>query len=150
MRVGCAHPTRINEPFAVSLLRGGVGEDDGRARGDRAPTSIQIETQSQIEGGGFRWAAPFENKGDIFSRVWRSLRHAGVFIVQDIYDDHILMRMLDLASRVGEKAHAASTTSQRLHDLFVSTGFSNVEVERVRLTWFWRVMIGRGIKRAMA
>jgi arsenite methyltransferase len=92
----------------------------------------------------------FQSKADIFSRVWRSLRHDGVFIVQDICDDYLLMRMLDLAGRIGEKAHVGSTTSQGLRDLFVSKGFSNVEIERIELNCFWRVMIGTGVKQAIA
>lgn len=89
----------------------------------------------------------FANKEDIFSRVRRSLKRDGVFLIQDICDDYLLMKMVDLAGKIGERAHVGSTTSQGLERLFLSAGFADVEVEKVKLNWLWGIMIGRGVKR---
>jgi len=89
----------------------------------------------------------FEQKGDIFHRVWKSLKNDGVFVVQDICDDYILIRIVDLAGKIGEKAHVGSTLSEQLRTLFLSSGFADVEVEKLKLSWFWGIMIGKGVKR---
>jgi arsenite methyltransferase len=88
----------------------------------------------------------FDQKEEVFSRVWRSLKPGGVFLVQDICDDYLLMRLVDLAGKVGERAHVGSTTSKELGRLFRSTGFVRVEVEKLELNWFWRIMIGIGTR----
>ena len=88
----------------------------------------------------------FDKKEEIFSRVWKSLKRNGCFIIQDICDDFILMRIVDLAGKIGEKAHVGSSTSEELRNLFVSVGFVNIEVEKVKLNWFWRIMVGKGDK----
>ena len=90
----------------------------------------------------------FDKKEEVFSRVWRSLRRNGVFVVEDICDDYVLMRVVDFAGKLGERAHVGSCTSRALRGLFLSTGFVDVEVERTKLNSFWRVMIGRGTKQA--
>ena len=41
----------------------------------------------------------FDKKEEIFSRVWRSLKHNGVFIIQDICDDYLLMKIVDHAGK---------------------------------------------------
>jgi arsenite methyltransferase len=89
----------------------------------------------------------FSKKEEILSRVWKSLKHNGIFILQDICDDYLAMKIVDIAGKIGERAHVGSTTSEGLHKLFRSTGFEEVEVERINLNWFWRIMIGKGIKR---
>ena len=90
----------------------------------------------------------FDEKEEIFSRVWKSLKDNGTFLIQDICDDYVLMKMVDLAGKIGERAHVGSTTSEELRKLFLSTDFVNVEVERVKLNWFWKIMIGSGIKQS--
>ena len=90
----------------------------------------------------------FDKKEEIFSRVWKSLRHNGVFVVQDICDDYVLMRIVDFAGKIGEKAHVGSSTSGELSNLFLSTGFVNIEIERRKFNWFWRIMIGKGTKQS--
>jgi ubiquinone/menaquinone biosynthesis C-methylase UbiE len=89
----------------------------------------------------------FQNKEDIFRRIWRSLRHDGTFVIQDICDDYMLMKIVDLAGKLGERAHVGSTTSRRLRDILLLLGFENVEVEKMRLNWFWGIMISKGKKR---
>jgi arsenite methyltransferase len=88
----------------------------------------------------------FEDKQEVFARVYRSLRPGGVFVVQDICDDFVLMRSLDLLGKLGERAHVGSTTSRELERLLISTGFSDVEVKTAKLNWFWGIMIGKGTK----
>ena len=88
----------------------------------------------------------FYKKEDIFSRVLKSLKVDGTFIVQDICDDFFLMKVVDLAGKVGERAHAGSTTSEGLRKLFQSTGYKEIEIEKIRLNWFWKIMVGRGSK----
>ncbi len=90
----------------------------------------------------------FENKELIFSRIWSSLRNDGTFMVQDICDDYLLMRIVDLAGKVGEKAHVGSATSGQLRRMLLKAGFADIEVERIRLNWFWSIMIGKGTKRS--
>jgi arsenite methyltransferase len=90
----------------------------------------------------------FDNKESIFSRVWKSLKDGGTFIVQDICDDYILMKIVDLAGKIGERAHVGSTTSEGLQELFLSTVFANIEIERIKLNWFWKIMIGSGTKQS--
>ena len=90
----------------------------------------------------------FDKKEEIFSRVWKSLRHNGVFVIQDICDDYVLMRIVDFAGKIGEKAHVGSSTSGELSNLFLSTGFVNIEIERRKFNWFWRIMIGKGTKQS--
>jgi arsenite methyltransferase len=89
----------------------------------------------------------FVDKREIFSRVRRALKCHGSFLVQDICDDFVLMKALDLIGKIGEKAHVGSTTSAELKELLVSTGFADVEVKTVKLNWFWGIMIGKGVKR---
>jgi ubiquinone/menaquinone biosynthesis C-methylase UbiE len=89
----------------------------------------------------------FLDKGEVFSRVWRSLKPHGTFLVQDICDDFVLMRALDLIGKLGEKAHVGSTTSGSLKELLISTGFSDVEIRTTKLNWFWGIMLGKGVKR---
>jgi arsenite methyltransferase len=89
----------------------------------------------------------FSKKEEIFTRVWKSLKYNGIFILQDICDDYLAMKIVDIAGKIGERAHIGSTTSEGLHRLLRSTGFEEVEVERIKLNWFWRIMIGKGSKR---
>jgi ubiquinone/menaquinone biosynthesis C-methylase UbiE len=89
----------------------------------------------------------FGNKEGVFSQVWRSLKPGGTFLVQDICDDFILMKAVDLAGKLGERAHVESTTSQGLRRLLTSAGFSEVKVDVAKLNWFWGIMIGKGVKR---
>ena len=88
----------------------------------------------------------FYNKEDIFLRVNRALKSCGIFIVQDICDDFLLMRLVDYAGKFGEKAHVGSATSKRLREIFQATGYEDVTIEKVNLTWFWKIMIGQGKK----
>ena len=90
----------------------------------------------------------FDEKEEIFSRVWKSLKDNGTFLIQDICDDFVLMKMIDFAGKIGEKAHVGSATSEELRKLFLSTDFVNVEVERIKLNWFWKIKIGSGIKQS--
>jgi ubiquinone/menaquinone biosynthesis C-methylase UbiE len=89
----------------------------------------------------------FGDKERVFSQVRRALKPGGTFLVQDICDDFILMKVVDLAGKIGERAHVGSTTSQGLRQLLASAGFSEIEVEVARLNWFWGIMIGKGVKR---
>jgi ubiquinone/menaquinone biosynthesis C-methylase UbiE len=89
----------------------------------------------------------FADKQEVFSRVHRSLKPGGTFVVQDICDDFLLMRLLDLMGKIGEKAHVGSTTSRALRELFVSAGFSDVAVRTTKLNWFWQIMVGEGTRR---
>jgi len=88
----------------------------------------------------------FKDKGNIFLKVKKALKVQGVFIVQDICDDYFLMSILDFMGKIGEKAHVGSTTSQKLKDLFLATDFLNIKVNRIKLNWFWGIMIGEGMK----
>jgi ubiquinone/menaquinone biosynthesis C-methylase UbiE len=88
----------------------------------------------------------FADKADVSSRVYKSLKPGGVFVVQDICDDFVLMRLLDCMGKIGERAHVGSTTSQVLRGLLISAGFSDVEVRVTKLNWFWRIMIGKGVR----
>jgi len=89
----------------------------------------------------------FEQKEEIFSKVWKSLKNNGVFIIQDICDDYLLMKMVDSMGKIGEKAHVGSTTSRELRNLFISIDFVDIEIKKVKLNWFWGIMIGKGVKR---
>jgi ubiquinone/menaquinone biosynthesis C-methylase UbiE len=88
----------------------------------------------------------FEEKGLIFKNVWRSLKPNGAFYVQDICDDYTLMKIVDFAGKIGEKAHVGSTTAEKLRELFLAAGFERIEIEKVKFGRFWRIMIGRGVK----
>ena len=90
----------------------------------------------------------FDKKEEIFSMVWKSLKHNGVFIIQDICGDYVLMRIVDFAGKIGEKAHVGSSKSGELRNLFLSTGFVNIEMEKIKFNWFWRIMIGKGTKQS--
>jgi arsenite methyltransferase len=88
----------------------------------------------------------FGDKEGVFSRVWRSLKPGGTFLVQDICDDFVLMRAVDLLGKVGERAHVGSTTALGLRELLASVGFVDVEVQVQKLNWFWGIMVGRGVR----
>jgi ubiquinone/menaquinone biosynthesis C-methylase UbiE len=88
----------------------------------------------------------FGNKEEIFSRVRQSLKSNGTFIIQDFCDDSPVMKILDMGGKIGDRAHAGSTTAEGLRKLFRSTGFEEVTVEKVKFNWFWRIMIGKGKK----
>jgi ubiquinone/menaquinone biosynthesis C-methylase UbiE len=90
----------------------------------------------------------FANKEEIFSRVYKSLKHNGSFVIQDTCNDFVLMKLLDLAGKIGERAHVGSSTSEELRKLFHSTGFVNISIESIKLNWFWGIMIGKGDKRS--
>ena len=90
----------------------------------------------------------FDEKEEIFSRVWKSLRDNGAFIIQDICDDYLLMKLLDFAGKIGERAHAGSSTSEELRKLFLSTDYVNIEIEKIKVSWFWRIMIGKANKQS--
>ncbi len=88
----------------------------------------------------------FENKSKIFSNVFNSLKNNSVFIVQDICNDFILMKLLDIVGKLGEKAHVGSSTVDQLNSFFKSTQFSDVQTDKYRLNWFWKIMVGKGTK----
>jgi hypothetical protein len=67
-------------------------------------------------------------------------------MIQDICDDYFLMRMVDLAGKIGERAHVGSASSEQLKSLFLAASFVDVEVEKLKLNWFWGIMIGKGVK----
>ena len=90
----------------------------------------------------------FDRKEEIFSRVYKSLKHNGSFVIQDTCNDFVLMKLLDLAGKIGERAHVGSSTSEELRKLFHSTGFVNISIESIKLNWFWGIMIGKGDKRS--
>ncbi|MBN1190066.1 MAG: class I SAM-dependent methyltransferase [Dehalococcoidales bacterium] len=89
----------------------------------------------------------FGNKEEIFSRVRKSLKSHGTFIIQDICDDSLVMKILDAGGKIYDRAHAGSTTSEGLLKLFRATGFEEASVEKVKFNWFWRIMIGKGLKK---
>jgi ubiquinone/menaquinone biosynthesis C-methylase UbiE len=86
------------------------------------------------------------DKADVFRRVLYALRPEGTFLIEDICNDSWKMRALDRLGRLGERAHVGSTRSHELVRLMEDAGFAAVTVDRVRLTWFWEIMIGRGRK----
>lgn len=86
----------------------------------------------------------FYDKERVFSRVWRSLKPGGCFLVQDICDDFLLMKVVDLAGKIGERAHVGSTTSLGLRELLASAGFVDIDVQVQKLNWFWGIMVGKG------
>jgi len=86
----------------------------------------------------------FLNKEEVFRRVYRALRPGGRFLVEDICDDAWRMRALDWLGRIGERAHVGSVRSSALRSLLEGAGFAEIDVRIVRLTWFWRIMIGSG------
>lgn len=92
----------------------------------------------------------FADKAGIFRKVWRCLKDGGYFVIQDICDDFLLMRIVDLAGKIGERAHVGSTRSGQLVSLYRSAGFLDAEVEVLKLNWFWGIMIGKGVKREAA
>ena len=90
----------------------------------------------------------FAKKEETFFKVCQSLKYGGTFAVQDICNDYLLMRLLDFAGKIGERAHVGSSTSEELIWLFHSTGFVNIEIEKIQVNWFWRIMIGKGDKQS--
>jgi arsenite methyltransferase len=86
----------------------------------------------------------FSDKEGVFFQVWRSLKPGGCFLVQDICDDLVLMKVVDLAGKIGERAHVGSTTSLGLRELLASAGFVDIDVQVQKLNWFWGIMVGRG------
>ena len=88
----------------------------------------------------------FGDKEGVFSLVWRSLKPGGCFLVQDICDDFLLMKVVDLAGKIGERAHVGSTTSLGLRELLASASFVDIEVEAQKLNWFWGIMVGKGFR----
>jgi ubiquinone/menaquinone biosynthesis C-methylase UbiE len=86
----------------------------------------------------------FGDKAGVFSRVWWSLKPGGCFLVQDICDDFVLMKAVDFAGKIGERAHVGSTTALGLRELFARAGFVDVEVQAQKLNWFWGIMVGKG------
>jgi hypothetical protein len=56
------------------------------------------------------------------------------------------MKLLDFAGKIGERAHVGSSTSEELRRLFLSTRFVNIEIRKIQVNWFWKIMIGKGNK----
>ena len=90
------------------------------------------------------------DKAYVFRRVLHALCPEGTFLIEDICNDSWKMRALDRLGRLGERAHVGSTRSHELVRLMEDVGFAEVKVDRVRLTWFWEIMIGRGQKPKLA
>ena len=67
-------------------------------------------------------------------------------MLQDFCRDFWLMRFVDLMGKIGERAHVGTTTSDELCELFLISGFVDVNVETIKLNWLWGIMIGRGMK----
>ena len=88
----------------------------------------------------------FADKTGIFRRVRQSLKIGGSFWVQDSCSDFLPMRGLDLLGKLGERAHVGTTTSRQLENLYRNAEFVDVEVSSSKLTWFWGIMIGKGVK----
>jgi ubiquinone/menaquinone biosynthesis C-methylase UbiE len=88
----------------------------------------------------------FADKEDVFTRVWKSLKVGGSFVIQDFCRDFFLMRFVDLMGMIGEKAHVGTTTSSALRELLHAPGFVDVHVETIKLNWLWGIMTGRGTK----
>jgi ubiquinone/menaquinone biosynthesis C-methylase UbiE len=86
----------------------------------------------------------FSDKEGVFSQVWQALKPGGIFLVQDICGDFVLMRAVDLLGKIGERAHVGSTTSPWLRELLASAGFVDIEVQVQKLNWFWGIMVGQG------
>jgi arsenite methyltransferase len=89
----------------------------------------------------------FDRKEEIFARVWKSLKHNGVFVIEDVCDDYFLMKIVDIAGKISGKAHIGSTTSEELRNLFLTTGYTDVEITKIKFNWFWGIMIGSGTRK---
>ena len=61
---------------------------------------------------------------------------SGILVVQDIFDDYFLMKILEFMGNIGG-GHVGSPTLQNLRDLFLITYFSNIKVEIIKLNCFW-------------
>jgi ubiquinone/menaquinone biosynthesis C-methylase UbiE len=90
----------------------------------------------------------YDDRAAIFGRVLHPLRPGGMFVVRDFCRDYFLMRMLDTAGRIGDRAHVGTIRSSELRDLLSDAGFQHVRVEISRLAWPWGIAIGRGTKEA--
>jgi hypothetical protein len=75
-----------------------------------------------------------------------AVRPEAMFLIEDICNDSWTMRALDWLGTMGERVHVGSTRSSDLKRLMENQGFVEAAVARVRLTWFWEIMIGRGRK----
>ena len=89
----------------------------------------------------------FDKKEEIFARVLKSLKHNGVFVIEDVCNDYFQMKIVDVAGKISGKAHIGSTTLEGLRDLFLKTGYTDVEVTKLKFNWFWGIMIGRGTRK---
>jgi ubiquinone/menaquinone biosynthesis C-methylase UbiE len=89
----------------------------------------------------------FDKKEEIFARVRKSLKHNGVFVIEDVCNDYFQMKMVDVAGKISGKAHIGSTTSEGLRNLFLTTDYTDVEVTKIKFNWFWGIMIGRGTRK---
>jgi ubiquinone/menaquinone biosynthesis C-methylase UbiE len=88
----------------------------------------------------------FVDREEVFSRVRRSLKPGGSFVLQDFCADFWPMRIVDICGKIGERAHVGTTTSGGLRALFSAAGFVEIQVQTMKLNWFWGIMIGRGLK----
>jgi len=88
----------------------------------------------------------FLDKALVFRRVLHAVRPEAMFLIEDICNDSWTMRALDWLGTMGERVHVGSTRSSDLKRLMENQGFVEAAVARVRLTWFWEIMIGRGRK----
>lgn len=70
----------------------------------------------------------------------RVTRPSGQVVITDWCDDYLACRLCDLLLRVVSGGHFRTYGSRQFRELFVRAGFTNVAVERYRISWLWGLM----------
>lgn len=77
----------------------------------------------------------------------RVLVHGGRVVITDWCDDFLACQIVDAVLRWRDPASQRTIGRERCAQLLETAGFTNVAVERYRISWLWGLMTATGSKR---
>lgn len=76
----------------------------------------------------------------------RTLRPGGSVVITDWCRDYLTIKLLDRRER-GRAGYVRAYSSEELQALLESAGFTEIAVDRYRISWFWGLMTARARSR---
>jgi ubiquinone/menaquinone biosynthesis C-methylase UbiE len=85
---------------------------------------------------------------EALAEMRRVLRPTGALLITDWCDDYFACRLCDLYLRWTSPAHFKVYRQQELEGLLAAAGFSDVRIERYKISWLWGLMSARAARTA--